>query len=161
METIEHTLAEVTGGVLETMAFALVMPEVDDADTSEAMTRATVRFDGAFGGVLTLSIASSQLPELAGNMLGLEDEPPEDEQQQDALGELANVVCGNVLTALAGPKTVFDLQRPEVAEGEPPTDAPAEGALWSARVMLDEAPVATTLILDKADALTLVQTTNP
>ena len=38
----------------------------------------------------------------------------------DALGEIGNVICGNVLPALGGKEAVFDLSAPEVRTGQLP-----------------------------------------
>ncbi len=43
------------------------------------------------------------------------DEIPPD-QQQDALKELCNVLCGNLLPEVAGSKAVFDLAAPELLD---------------------------------------------
>jgi chemotaxis protein CheY-P-specific phosphatase CheC len=54
---------------------------------------------------------------VAANMLGLE--PDDDEAarvQDDAVKELLNVTCGNVLTRLAGPEAVFNLSVPTTRE---------------------------------------------
>ena len=51
------------------------------------------------------------LPGLAANMLGV-DEAPGSAEQADALGELANVLCGNLLPAIAGEQHVFILEAP-------------------------------------------------
>ena len=46
-------------------------------------------------------------------MLG-EDGPLELSEQYDAVCELANIVCGNVLPLIAGERAVFDLAQPRV-----------------------------------------------
>jgi CheY-specific phosphatase CheX len=61
---------------------------------------------------------------LAANMLGQANAPPE-EQQHDALGEVANVVCGNLLPRIAGAKEVFQLGPPQLVEWN---DAPGDDA---------------------------------
>lgn len=50
---------------------------------------------------------------LAANMLGLDsDDDLANERGEDSLKELLNVGCGNLLTELAGPDPVFDLEVP-------------------------------------------------
>ena len=75
----------------------------------------SVRFRGRIRGRLELAIAPQLLPNIAMNMLGL-DAPPPAQVQRDALGEIANVICGNVLPAVAGATTVLDLATPETVE---------------------------------------------
>ena len=78
------------------------------------------------------------LQELAANMLGIdEDEEIEETQKHDALKEALNVICGNVLPAIAGRQAVFNIGAPEmvVPAGEPEPD-PAPVAI--ARLGLDQ-----------------------
>jgi hypothetical protein len=66
-----------------------------------------------------LRVSSELLPQIANNMLGDDDLRP-DYQQRDALGELANVICGNLLPQLGGPSAAFLLDAPQVSLSEPP-----------------------------------------
>jgi CheY-specific phosphatase CheX len=70
-----------------------------------------VSFSGPYCGTLYLSISDSILPKLAANMLG-EDTPPAEELQCDALGEFANVICGNLLPKIGGTQAVYDVGVP-------------------------------------------------
>ena len=63
-------------------------------------------------GNLVLKTDSGLLAVLAANMLG-DDEPLAPEVQRDALGEMANVICGNALPAIFGKKEVFRLEAPQ------------------------------------------------
>jgi chemotaxis protein CheX len=154
MPAIEQTLVQVTQEVLETMAFAMVMPEQGPLPDDAVMLTATVRFHGPFSGCVGLTVAQSALPEIAANMLGL-DEPSDDvAQQADALGELTNVLTGNALVALAGPEKVFDLGKPNTTED--PTEAltpPEQGTARTGYFMLDDSMASVTLVLDSADVI--------
>jgi len=78
-----------------------------------------VDFEGPRTGRLVVRMCGGVLPVLAANMMG-ELEPPDQRLQRDALGEIANIICGNLLPALAGPKEVFQLRTPgALAPGEP------------------------------------------
>ncbi|HEY7494867.1 MAG TPA: chemotaxis protein CheX, partial [Candidatus Tectomicrobia bacterium] len=85
-----------------------------DSELQELQRHATVdvavrvAFSGPFRGYLLIKVCGGLLPMLAANMLGQANAPPE-EQQHDALGEVANVVCGNLLPRIAGAKEVFQL----------------------------------------------------
>jgi CheY-specific phosphatase CheX len=118
-------LAGIAQEVLETMAFAFVMPGEPVEAAPEAIARATVRFTGPVNGTMTLAAPRSTMRELADNMLGEQDDSPDgDARRLDALGELANVICGNLLSAMTGPTAVFSLEHPEVQLiEEPPADA--------------------------------------
>jgi len=65
------------------------------------------------------------LPILAANMLGLEKEDAATlDHQYDALKELANVLCGNLLPAIAGPEPEFDVQPPVILRDEADSGIP-------------------------------------
>jgi hypothetical protein len=51
---------------------------------------------------------------LATNVLGMEAEELSPEHARDALKELVNVTCGELLVALSGKKTVFNLSVPVI-----------------------------------------------
>jgi len=117
----EHSsaLMEVAGETLEQLAFIFSFPDDEDSDAlwAESVTGCQVTFSGQRQGGLLMLISSDALPELAANMLGLEEnETPPVDQQQDALREALNVICGNVLPRIGGAAAVFDIQKPEVLE---------------------------------------------
>jgi CheY-specific phosphatase CheX len=76
-----------------------------------------VEFWGPFTGTLILRICGGLLPSIAANMLG-EIDPPSEAEQCDALGEIANIICGNVLPQIAGVQEVFQLSAPKVIESD-------------------------------------------
>ncbi len=116
----EENLARVLGEVFEGLAFMFSFPleEGEDLHSSPATT-ARVSFSGDWSGHMMLRMSDDLLPPLAANMLGLsEDDAGVDlSQQQDALRELVNVLCGAVLPDIAGAEAVFDLSAPEIAAG--------------------------------------------
>jgi len=120
-EQIKETLYNVAENVLEKLAFIFSFPE-DERDQMDYTTAVATRvsFAGPFSGSLVMAVAAEALPELAGNMLGIdEDEETTTEQQHDALKELINVVCGNLLPAISGKQSVFNVNTPEIVpEGE-------------------------------------------
>jgi len=138
---LHEMLSQVAADVFEELAFMLSMSEEEGEDTHAPLSVAAgISFEGPFPGVLIASVSESILPALASNMLGLDDEAePQPDQQQDALKELVNVVCGNLLPAIAGPKVVFKVHAPEII-GEGSGVAPPKGALPTsvARVTLHE-----------------------
>jgi CheY-specific phosphatase CheX len=99
---------------------------------------ASVSFHGAARGRVVVAVADTLLPAIAANMLGA-DAAPEPQLQQDALGEVANVLCGTLLPAIAGPAAVFRLDAPRALD---PADAahpgPGETLAGAARLTLDE-----------------------
>lgn len=75
-----------------------------------------MEFRGPLIGRLVVRASSVVLPALAANMLGA-DQSRHLPLQRDALGEIANVICGNVLPLIAGSDVIFNLAAPLVHEG--------------------------------------------
>lgn len=111
-------LARVFTEVLEQLAFMFVdNPDNDGPDEAPPLAAATMRFRGPFAGQLALVVPRDMAPVLAANVLGLDLEDVLIAQAPyDALKELLNVTCGNLLTAIAGDEPVFDLTVPEIEE---------------------------------------------
>jgi CheY-specific phosphatase CheX len=107
-----------------------------------------VDFSGAGRGTLHLTLPDSMIAPVASAMLG-EDAPLELGEQYDAVCELANIVCGNVLPLIAGERAVFDLASPRVIA----TMDASLGDIFdaSARVLLDDGMVSASISLAAAD----------
>lgn len=112
----EYLLREVAEGVFLTEAFMFLLSDEPPAEMPEYFphSRAIIEFQGARTGMLVLGLDPGVNHELAANMLGIADEhgDPEAEQREDSLRELLNVICGNLLPALAEPEAVFDPKPP-------------------------------------------------
>jgi CheY-specific phosphatase CheX len=126
MRVSEETLNSVGRDVLETVAFTIVVPGAAEKTPDEPLVRAAVTFKGPLTGTFCLAIPAGVAPALANNMLGRDEAAPATPQEsQDAVGELANIMCGNVLSAVAGPAPVFDLGSPSPAAPDDNKEAPA------------------------------------
>jgi hypothetical protein len=134
----DEVLQSVAEETFESLAFLLPMPEPDDpVDAVSAIV--TVGFNGPFNGELILTIPQAVLVELTANMLGLdEDGDIAVETQQDALKELANVVCGNVLPGIAGTTAVFNVAAPQLNDAATPHSYGGLSPAATARIHLDE-----------------------
>ena len=143
---LEEALAGAVSMTLEELGFLFATEaEAGDARSGGGVAM-EVGFRGPRTGRLRLELSVDTLPLLAANMLGMED-PPSEALQMDALGEVANVVCGNVLPVVHGPRAVFDLECPRAA-GPLPADVTGSRALllldvgWvEARLFLDPPPL--------------------
>lgn len=118
-EDLNTTLCRITQESLEGLAFlfSFAAEEREPLPVEEALT-AKLTFSGALQGTLCMVISAEVLSELAGNMLGTEGEEITETQQQDALKELLNVICGNLLPAVAGTQAVCDIGMPVVLSPE-------------------------------------------
>lgn len=111
-QNLAHTLLQAAVLTFEDLGFMLPTPELDDEQKSAPLdTTVSVAFQGPSSGRLVILTCSEMLPTLAANMLG--EEETTEQQQRDALGEVANVICGNMLPGIAGAKAVFNLGAPQ------------------------------------------------
>jgi hypothetical protein len=101
-----------------------------------------VAFDGARSGALELRATGELARAAAANMLGVHAAPPA--LARDALGEVANVLCGNVLPLIVPGGCEFRLQAPELVSVARPVQ---EAQATCVRVALDRGCVEARLVL--------------
>lgn len=106
--------------VLETFAF--VFPEPSELAalpaTGDDLVCASIAFQGAASGTLTLSAPSDLCVELAANILGIEaDDPDALLRGADTLGEIANIAAGHLATRINS-SAPTDLRPPVVSRME-------------------------------------------
>lgn len=112
-------LARIFCEVLERQAFLFAESmDPEGAGTQPvAWLRATIRFGGSAPGVLRLAAGEPMVREAAANFLGTSLEDPSVEaNHRDALGEILNMVCGHMLTALHGEHALHDLGIPALED---------------------------------------------
>ena len=109
-------LARVATNTLEQLAFLFSFPDDGQVEPDvESAVAARVLFSGPFRGALVITVSAQVLSELTANMLGVDSEDETTtEQRDDALKETINVICGNLLPAVAGRQAVFDIDAPEI-----------------------------------------------
>lgn len=136
-------LMEVLNDVLERFAFMFVElsgnKELNDCNSPIYST--SIRFKGPESGSITFYAGKNFCAELAANILGtdLENAPPDAEK--DALKELTNVSCGELVAELYGETEVIDLTVPElqtIEKEEIPKIREAENPL---HLWVDDYPV--------------------
>ena len=110
-------LIKVCCDVFESLSFmfgeAIDLDEVDSE--SESFINVSISYKGNRAGAVFLIVSDETAKILAYNILGI-DEDEEDlpsESYMDALTELLNIICGQVITAMFGDEPVFDLTVPE------------------------------------------------
>ncbi len=105
-------------GVMTFEELGFLLPELAEDEQQEASIdgiAAQVCFSGPLEGRLLVKMSGELLAVMTVNMLG-EEGIPSMQQQHDALGEVANVICGNALPLIAGAKEVFRIGAPEILE---------------------------------------------
>ncbi len=132
--TTVQSLSRATTATFEELALLFPEHELSPEQAAAPLDMAvSVEFRGPLLGRLVLRASSNVLSSIAANMLG-EDASRERPLQRDALGELANVICGNLLPAIAGVEAVFHLSAPRVHDGgdvfSRDVDAPSASVLF-------------------------------
>ena len=134
------------------LLFADVPPSAGQAGSP--LTHAvSVSFVGPSTGALVVAVSDDVAVALAANMLGLGPDAVRADPalQRDALGELANVVCGNVLPLVAGRGAVFHLAAPAACAVSAP-DAPG-APLYAETLGVDAGRAVLALHVDDPAAL--------
>ena len=107
----------------------------------------SVEFRGPFNGRLEIRICGVILPVFGANMLGEDGDLPE-EEQLDVLREIANVVCGNMLPEIGGPKAVFHIEPPYLCQIGQRALGHRESPAAEARIGLEQGRAELFLYLD-------------
>lgn len=150
-EKIKEIMNQTIIDTLERLAF-IFAGEEDDLDDLEYNEKETAKlyFDGVFSGILAIEISKDALPELAVNMLGVDDEDEvTPEQQHDTLKETLNIICGNLLPMITSRKHVFNIGTPEIVSED--NDIPGNENLnqeISTRLSLDEGQCKVSLFIN-------------
>jgi len=109
-EAVEQTVRS----VFETMMGQSVEPVEANWSPEASRVTATLHFTGIWNGVLMLEVTQSMACFLASQFLGF-DTPEVDDNVRDVLGELANMIGGNLKCVLA-PGALLSM--PEVIDGD-------------------------------------------
>ncbi|SPE26563.1 CheC, inhibitor of MCP methylation [Candidatus Sulfopaludibacter sp. SbA6] len=114
-------LAESVDEVLEKMFFVRTLGEPRDQAGEPAVT-AHLTFDGDPPGWLTLRVTAAAARSVAADFLGEEESELSQRQIGEVVCELANMICGSVLSRVES-NTTFRLATPQLIasgeEGEP------------------------------------------
>jgi len=145
-------LGEVFCDVLEKLAFMFGEPVSREElpEPGPENVRAAMTFSGNMSGSLALAVPADMCVEIAANVLGMD---PDDEivasRGIDALKEVLNVVCGQVLTAIAGEEPIFDLSVPSVETLDPDGWNNLLNESTTAPFLVDDRPVLLQLSLEQ------------
>lgn len=113
---LDDLIGQAVTDVLETMFFTAVDGPAEEPCSGGQCLAVRVVFDGHPPGVFQLSVACETARRVAESFLGVESEDELDEAQvENVARELANVLCGAVLSRLEA-KTTFSLGPPELVD---------------------------------------------
>jgi CheY-specific phosphatase CheX len=116
-EDIGPEIIRIFGEVLEKQVFMFPEP-IDAAEvvpSPETLCASSMTFTGKCRGGVLLAAPEALTRAIAANFLGTdEDDPLVEEHGRDSLGEILNVLCGHLVSALYGREEVFDLSVPRI-----------------------------------------------
>jgi CheY-specific phosphatase CheX len=118
------TLSRVGAEVLETMFFDEALPSPCEHGWIRSSASVRLAFEGSHRGMFLLSVASEVAQSITPAFLGIEPDEVTEGQSSQVLLELANILCGSVLSHL-WPDSDLKLGGPELIQAE----GPIEGAL--------------------------------
>jgi hypothetical protein len=123
LELIPHLQAALAE-VLETMFFTSIVDSEDGpgVPAGAPMLFSRLNFSGVPSGVFEIGIAPDAARALATAFFGEEDQEITEARTGEVVCELANILCGSVLSRIAR-GAIFELSRPEIAAGQ--MEAPA------------------------------------
>jgi CheY-specific phosphatase CheX len=140
---LRRVLHESLVDVLEKMFFISILDESPDSTTlPEEDMAVRLSFEGKPSGSLTVQLNRFVARSIAADFVGAEPVELSDSQVGEVMCELANMICGSVLSRVESAVT-FRLGAPEiVAAGQPPPSA----AIYS--VPLGPAPITVAMVTE-------------
>ena len=97
---LRETLGRVSAEVLETMFFSEAVAADCEHSWLAGAVSVRVGFEGSHCGEMWLALAAGAVLPIASAFLGLEPQETGEEQRAQVVLELANILCGAVLSAL-------------------------------------------------------------
>jgi len=128
MDDIRQALKEAIEDVLEKMFFVRMPGDGEEPPVVDGIElEAQLRFEGEPGGALALRITAEAARSIAADFLGTEENELDEQQIGEVVCELANMICGSLLSRLESEAT-FRLWSPEVVTTPAAETAEPEGA---------------------------------
>jgi CheY-specific phosphatase CheX len=112
--------------VLDTMFFMTVLSHSDSAPETALPVCAWLEFRGEPSGSFGINLSEPAARVIGANFLGAEPEELTAGQISEVVRELANIVCGAILTRVHG-DNLFELTAPELQDSERAAAAAARG----------------------------------
>jgi CheY-specific phosphatase CheX len=111
---LEPALFDSAVEVLETMFFTSVLGDASDLPTDTSWVSAELSFRGTRSGRFGVTVAAPAARIIAANFLGRQEELIFEAETGEVVCELANMLCGSVLSRLETEAT-FELSNPRLA----------------------------------------------
>jgi CheY-specific phosphatase CheX len=131
-------LGQIIARTLEDVAFMFAFPATDADAAPGVGTRATLAFDGPGPGRVHVHASEGLGVTLAAGMMGLDESDPEAQSAADAaVGELTNILTGQIVTHLYGSE-LCALGTPNVT-ADAPAPEPDAATCASIAMTIDDA----------------------
>ncbi len=109
---IKKALEEATVSTFEDICFMYAVPELKEIQKNlKPEAAAVVEYKGDYAGKLLIEARGGLFSAIAANILSNDNPTPR--QKRDALGEIANIICGNIVTCLGGGKQGYKIESPK------------------------------------------------
>ena len=132
--TILPALDRAIKGVLERMFFIEALSDPDtDAPESGPGLQAMLTFEGAPPGWFALRVTNAAARSISADFLGVEESEVSGQQVEAVICELANMICGSVLSSIESTAT-FRLGPPRIVPAVDGADRSPEITLHSVRI---------------------------
>ncbi len=117
-DSLRDVLQQSVEVVLEKMFFIRSLStRAPESEPPEQQLAACVAFEGQPSGLLALRVTEAAARFISADFLGLDVDELSKQQVQEVVGELANMICGSVLSRVESAVT-FRLARPLIQPGD-------------------------------------------
>jgi len=106
-------LSRVAGEVLETMFFTEAMTAECEHGWLSSAVSVQVAFTGSHFGEMWLAVGEEAVPPIASAFLGLDPEESNEMERSQVILELANILCGAILSSM-WPESRLQLEAPKL-----------------------------------------------
>ncbi|MGP8154859.1 MAG: chemotaxis protein CheX [Smithella sp.] len=108
---IKKALEEAAVNTFEDICFMYQVPELKDVQKNLTLEAAAeVKYRGDYTGKLLIETRGGLFSAIAANILSIDS--PSSQQKRDALGEIANIICGNVVASLGRSRLGYKIESP-------------------------------------------------
>jgi hypothetical protein len=108
---IKKALEDATVSTFEDTCFMYAVPELNEIQKDlKPEAAAEVRYKDGYTGKLVVETRGGLFSAIAANILSNDNPTPR--QKKDALGEIANIICGNVVTCLGRSRQGYKIASP-------------------------------------------------
>lgn len=110
---IEKVLEEIAVDTFEDICFMYPMPELGDSQKKmKREATVEVKYIGNRSGSLRIETRGALLSAVSANILGIEASVSKN--KKDALGEIANIICGNIVPYLGRGTKGYKIEAPRI-----------------------------------------------